>query len=186
MLELYRWNRRLESRSRFDIGGIGSDASSGMPRVGLKKLTRAVVGVEMNKSRKLALSDWSRAPLSYNRLAYCARDAWAGAVVMRELARRKPDMFGYDAILELLEEERSMAEIDRRARKRKQARRTIAEITSQFGKYARVGGCGGSIREGMPPMVKNELSRLHAIVIETAPDDVIQFEAEPLGLIIPD
>ena len=40
MLELYRWDSSLQARSRFDIGGVGTDSKC-LP-VGLQKLVRAI------------------------------------------------------------------------------------------------------------------------------------------------
>lgn len=108
-MELYRWNPCLDARSRFDIGGIGSD--SNRSRVGLQKLARAIVGVEMVKSKKVSMSDWSQIPLTNAQLCFASRDAWAGAAVMENIGRMH-DVMQVDSIASLVKgDERSMADV---------------------------------------------------------------------------
>ena len=188
MLELYRFNRNLRGRSRFDLGGLGSGVGS-KNRVGLARLARAVLGVEMKKSKKLAVSNWSRFPLTSGQVAYAARDAWAGAAVMHALGQRHPGTFGPEAMMELLREERSMGDLSRRAARRRRARLQLKDIKAQFREYSQIdcrddddAGGSGSGSGRMPKMVRDEIPRLQAVMAETAPDGLIGFDAEPLGL----
>ena len=104
-----RWNPCLDARSRFDIGGIGSD--SNRSGVGLQKLARAIVGVEMVKSKKVSMSDWSQIPLTNAQLCFASRDAWAGAAVMENIGRMH-DVMQVDSIASLVKgDERSMADV---------------------------------------------------------------------------
>lgn len=182
MLELHRWNRRLVARSRFDLGGIGSTPT--FRRVGLKRLVRAVLGVELRKSKKLAVSNWSRVPLTNSQLAYCARDAWAGAAVLHDLAERDPDQFGTDALRSLLRRERSVNELNERASERKRAKEELKEIFHQLKLYAEIEEGTRSLKDMMPPLVKKEVARLQDVIDETAPDGLITFDTKPLGLLL--
>jgi len=125
MLELYR-RLNLVGNCRFDLAGIGSQPDR---MTGLKTLALDLVGVKMCKSKKLARSDWSLLPLTNKQLAYCARDAWAGAAVMDVLMQRRPDVFGIEEIMSLVNaQERSMEDIDQRARSRKQAKIALKNL----------------------------------------------------------
>lgn len=182
MLELYRFNRRHRARSRFDLGGIGSGRGSKL-RVGLQRLVRAVVGVEMKKSKKLAMSNWSNAPLSMQQVEYAARDAWAGAAVMDDLAERHPDMFAPERILSLLKDERPIQQVHKRAARRKKARIQLKEILNQYEQYSSFDLHNEKKMSGvLPPVVLAEMGRLKGILDETSPDGLIGFDAEPLGL----
>lgn len=182
MLELYRFNRSHMARSRFDLGGIGSGQGS-KHRVGLQRLVRAVLGVEMKKSKKLAMSNWSKAPLSRQQVQYAARDAWAGAAVMYDLAERYPDIFSPDRILSLLKNERPIEQVHKRAARRKSARLQLKEIHEQYQQYSKFDWHNEEKMRGeLPHVVLEETSRLKDILHETSPDGLIGFDAEPLGL----
>eukprot|EP00550_Attheya_septentrionalis_P000603 CAMPEP_0198283570 /NCGR_PEP_ID=MMETSP1449-20131203/3143_1 /TAXON_ID=420275 /ORGANISM="Attheya septentrionalis, Strain CCMP2084" /LENGTH=326 /DNA_ID=CAMNT_0043980239 /DNA_START=128 /DNA_END=1105 /DNA_ORIENTATION=- len=141
MLELYRWNKRLVAKSRFDVGGVGSSTPSKNTR-GLKSLVTAVLGVELEKSKKVARSDWSKVPLTNKQVAYGARDAWAGAAILFDLAERDPNAFGSDAILSLLKAtERPIHEVHLRAQQRKAAKLKVKAMKSTI----------------MPPLVRDEV-----------------------------
>jgi len=73
---LYSYHLGIENASRciFELGGIQS--------VGLKCITKRVTGVELSKTTDSR--DWTKY-LSKKQLSYCARDAWAGAVVFNSL-----------------------------------------------------------------------------------------------------
>lgn len=189
MLELYRWNKNLDAKGRFDIGGIGSD--SNRSRVGLQKLVRAIIGVELLKSKKTAMSDWSRIPLSTKQLSYASRDAWAGAAVMENIGKMNAEM-SVDNIAALAKErERDMEDVDMRARTRKKTRLETKEIMDEMKSMSSY--LQGSekmngrerhehLMQIMPDATKAEMRRLQKILDETAPDDLIFFEADKLGL----
>ena len=73
---LYSYHLGIDNASRctFELGGIQS--------VGLKCITKRVTGVELSKTTDSR--DWTKY-LSKKQLSYCARDAWAGAVVFNSL-----------------------------------------------------------------------------------------------------
>ena len=181
MLELYRWNPCLDARSRFDIGGVGSD--SNRSRVGLQKLVRAIVGVEMVKSKKVSMSDWSQIPLTNAQLCYASRDAWAGAAVMENIGRMH-DVMQVDSIASLVKgNERSMADVDMRARTRKRTKIKMKDILSEAKDMALPGKERyEDLLQAMPQKTKEEIKRLQRILDETAPDDLIFFDAEKFGL----
>ena len=180
MLELYRFNRQLKARSRFDLGGIGSGRGS-KQRIGLQRLVRAVLGVEMKKSKKLAMSNWSK-PLTKQQVEYAARDAWAGAAVIDDLSNRHPETFSAESIARLLRDERPIQEIHKRATKRKKARTQLKTIREQYQQYSAFDLQYKPQKLGLPPIVIEELDRVREILEETSPDGLIGFDAEPLGL----
>jgi len=121
MLELYRtFGDRLQGRCRFDIAGIGSEEGR---MIGLKSLLMNIVGVELKKPKRVTTSNWSSLPLSEQQLHYSARDAWAAVAIMDKLRQRRADVFGSKgSIFSLLRSERSLHDIDKRARMRKEAK----------------------------------------------------------------
>lgn len=180
MLELYRFNRQLKARSRFDLGGVGSGRGS-KQRIGLQRLVRAVLGVEMKKSKKLAMSNWSK-PLTKQQVEYAARDAWAGAAVIDDLSNRYPETFSAESIARLLRDERLIQEIHKRATRRKKARTQLKTIREQYQQYSAFDLQYKPQKLGLPPIVIEELDRLTEVLEETSPDGLIGFDAEPLGL----
>merc|ERR1719271_1330462 len=90
-------------------------------------------------------------------------------------------------MMELLREERSMGDLSRRAARRRRARLQLKDIKAQFREYSQIDcrdddDAGGSGSGRMPKMVRDEIQRLQAVMAETAPDGLIGFDAEPLGL----
>ena len=193
MLELYRWNRSLNARSRFDIGGIGS--SNNGNRVGLQRLVRAIVGVELVKSKRVAMSDWSQIPLTVKQLNYASRDAWAGAAVMENLSLMYGDKMQADVIGNMIMEiERDMLDIDVRAKERKEAKGEMKKIFDQMKRYSaylkpssnKDISCDEDCNNMAPGLwngvVKEEKDRLQKIIDETSPDGLLFFPQESLGL----
>lgn len=99
MLELHRWDDDVaeEVFGRFDIGGIGSSKGRS---ASLKTLAKVILGLELPKSKKIAMSNWAKAPLSKTQIQYAARDAWVAAAVMDELCRLDPSLFATMSVLE--------------------------------------------------------------------------------------
>ncbi len=196
MLELYRWNKMLQARSRFDIGGIGS--SHNCHRVGLQRLVRAIVGVELVKTKRVTMSDWSQVPLSMKQLNYASRDAWAGAAVMENLGCMYEEYMHVDVIGTMIRDvEREMVDLDFRAKERKEAKMKLKEIIQQMKQHSgnRVknenmndaGYYGGDNSQNdlpawWPIVVKEEKDRLQQIIDNTAPDGLLFFPQELLGL----
>jgi hypothetical protein len=188
MLELYRWDNRLNCSSRFDIGGVGSTAKRN--RVGLQKLTKALVGVEIPKTKRISRSDWSQVPLSEAQLIYAARDAWAGAAVMKNIHKMNRHTH-IDVIADMVKEkERPMIDVHVRARKRRKAKRDFKDIMDEMKALSTYLTPAEEIRRGttfsrlqliMPQEVRTELDRLQKIIDDTSPDGLLFFDAEELG-----
>lgn len=183
MLELYRWDATLNARGRFDVAGIGP--GSKRTRMGLQKIVRALVGVELPKSKKVAMSDWSQVPLSSQQLVYASRDAWAGAAVMENLGRDCRDEMHVDLIAKMVKEnERDMAEVDERAKRRKKARIKSKGILADAKEMAFEMDPDKKFRlkDLMSTTDKEEMDRLQIILDETAPDGIFYFDSDELGL----
>lgn len=191
MLELYRWNNSLQAKCRFDIGGIGSTSSG--RRVGLQRLVRAIVGVELVKSKRVTMSDWSQVPLSMKQLNYASRDAWAGAAVIENLSLMYEDAMNVDLIgSKILDIERDMEELDIRARQRKRAKKKVKNYMNEmknFSKYIRKGVDYLELEDGEEinlvermEYLKDQFDYNRQIMDETAPDGLLFFPPEMLGL----
>ena len=134
-IELYR-DSGLAVRGRFDLGGVGAISAQrrvGLAQrpcgrddfrrtivalVGLATLAKTVLGLEeFWKSKKLAMSNWTRRPLSEKQVLYAARDAWVGAAVFAKLAL-EPDVAG----------ELDLPELEDRARRRREAKRALKKL----------------------------------------------------------
>jgi len=162
------------------------------------------VGVELPKSKQITMSDWSKVPLDERQLVYASRDAWAGAAVMENLGRMYEEMH-VESIAALLAGERDMADIDGRARNRKEAKTEIKAIAAQMSQLSAFldsstsgtgksggrrnpngngnrKGCSHLWRDAMPDEVKREIDRLQDILDQTSPDGLIFFDADSLGL----
>ena len=180
MLELYRWNQHYDSKGRLDLSGIGSTSQM----VSLQKLVRAIVGVELPKSKKTAMSDWSRVPLSERQLTYASRDAWAGAAIMENLNLLFPSM-NVEVLGDLVHDrERDMEDIDIRRRLRKGAKTKVKDVMRQFKKYVNHSSKHKQLYlpSIMPLLIKEEIERLKTVMDENAPDSIQYFEAESRGL----
>ena len=123
------WRGTLHARSRLDIGGIGSNRHG---TTGLQRLAKSILGVNLKKSKKQALSDWSQVPLTDAQLIYSARDAWSGAAIVSQLADADPDTFGTEALIDLLKHEIPMQELIHRVQSRKKAKAKLASILKPY------------------------------------------------------
>jgi hypothetical protein len=179
MLELRQKWTRLEARSRLDLGGIGA---SGSQRLGLKQLTSKILGVDLPKSRRLTMSNWSQVPLSSAQLAYSARDAWAGAAIIAELAARDPDTFGTEALVDLLRPQRSIDDLYHRQRRRKEAKNLLSSLVApySFKEKARQ----PEKTSDMPTWKAKVVSNLKHVMKENRLDHQDVFDVEPLGFSI--
>jgi len=174
MLELYRdWGCSGDFRGRFDMGGIGGKNGR---TVSLKALTKAVVGVEMEKSKKIAVSDWGKVPLSKTQIAYCARDAWAAAAIMTKLGETDPEAFSTLALIHLLEDEVNMAELDKRASERKVAKTRYHEIVGK--------GDDKISMKDLPEDLREEAGQLTETMRKLAPPSTIVFDVGHLGITV--
>lgn len=178
MLELWECWGRLEARSRLELGGIGSSTKTGNS-IGLQRLTSSIVGVDLRKTKKRALTDWSQVPLTQDQLAYSARDAWAGAAVVAELSRVDPGTFGTAALLGMLKSEQPIQDLYKAAKQRKHAKMQLSTLL-----HHNVPSPKQSSRKKMPPKVKQKVSKLRRILEQTTRGGPMVFNVEPLGFTI--
>ena len=159
----------------------------------MEKLVREIVGVELAKSKKIAMSDWSMIPLTDIQVMYASRDAWAGAAVMENIG--KYDGLDVDCIAQMLRgKEREMQEVDSRARLRKQAKLEMKEIITKVKEMASSLHGGSDVKDNgdpndkkssrrdsyaslldlMPKETRAEVDRLQIILDDTSPDGPIR------------
>jgi len=178
MLELYRFNSKLQGKSRFDLGGIASPSSS--KRIGLKTLVHTLLGIDLKKSKRLAMSNWSK-PLTEAQINYSARDAWAGAAVLEALGRIHPNNFSSSAIHDVVSNERHVMELHERAALRKKSKQELKRILHQFKIYSNVSQTSENCELVFPSRLQEKVDKLKLVVKETAPDGVKHFDEEFLG-----
>jgi hypothetical protein len=183
MLELVRsWDPESSSsssasslvvRGRMDIGGLGGKA--GRTR-SLKDLAFAILGVDIPKSKKIAVSDWGKVPLTTSQITYAARDAWVAAAIMNELALRDPNTCSTQSLLQLVsQEEASILDLDRRAVARKKVKTEFVGI---------VGGKGEEKvdKKDLTDAQRKRVKELEAEMKDLAPPRPFQFDMEKLGI----
>ena len=181
MIELFRhWdpsvtpqqNTITDIRGRFDIGGIGGKNGE---TLSLKRLANGILGVELPKSRKIAISNWGKIPLSDQQIAYAARDAWIAAAVMHEMARLDEATFSTEAISNLvLPNEVPIVELDKRATARKVVKLQYLEIMGR-----------GDTRVSKNDLSEERLEKvieLEAEMKDLAPPRPPLFDIDNLGL----
>lgn len=177
MLDLHRWcNGALEARSRFELGAIRTTNSKGS--LGLKALAKSILGVDLMKSRRLAMSDWSQVPLTDAQLAYCARDAWAGAAIMATLAQYDPETFDTKNVVKMLKSQRPLRELNARSLKRKSAKIQLADLLSPYQVQQQKPVVS---METLPTGIRQRVERLHDLMKELAPDKQSTYNIERLG-----
>jgi hypothetical protein len=169
------WRSKLDARSRLDLGGIG-----GGQVTGLKGLSRAILQVDLPKSTRLATSNWARLPLTKDQLEYSARDAWAGAAIVEELAKRDPETFSSESLKSLLQFQPSIEDIHYKAVERKKARAQLTKLLAPF----REKNHSFSSLCRIPVSGRYEASRLQGTIKATAPVKPLLFDVSPLGILI--
>jgi len=202
MVELYRWcldhgggndpvwavpHRPI--LTRFDMGGIGLTEGRGRT-IGLARLVAGILGLTIPKSKRLAMTRWSkRPPLSAMEITYAARDAWAGAAIMERLAALDHDRFGPEAIRKVLEEQmvdedrplRPIWEISKRQKLRKAVRTEWKEIGSRIKQTQLQNSVDAGGNEN--DVEKKRHNDLYAQLKELAPTPPISFEiTKSMGL----
>jgi ribonuclease D len=145
--------------------------------VGLQRLTSSILGVDLGKTKKQAMSDWSQVPLTDAQLIYSARDAWAGAAIVTELAAVDPDTFGTAALLDLLKTEQSMEDLIHLVKSRKQAKTQLASVLKPYVPSKK----RAAPRKEMPEKVKKKVRTLKRVLAETTRGGLVAFDVEPLG-----
>ena len=168
MMELSQcWGGRLVARSRLNLGDLGTTGYS----LGIKRMARGILGLDVPKGRKMATRNWAQLPLTDSQLAYCGRDAWVGAAVVDVLADRAPEVFSPDAIRSMLAAEPPVQELCRRARLRKRAKMQFKSLISTW----------GPTLENAPEADQAEATRLRRVMRDLAPPRTFEFDATSLG-----
>ena len=163
----------FEARSRLNLGGIGVK-SKGKETTGLKRLSNAILNVELLKSRKLASGDWSQVPLSEKQVAYCARDAWAGAAIVEELIVRDPATFSPGSLKCLLANQQSVEAMTALAMERKLARTELTSLMAPFQSQRS--------KRRIPSNVRREATRLQGTIKASKPKPPLAFDVSSLGI----
>jgi ribonuclease D len=174
MLELVRaWKSSdMDICGRFDIGGIGGNNGRTMS---LKNLAKGILGVDLFKSKRLAISNWASVPLTDKQIDYAARDAWASAAILQELHRRDPKTYSPQSLLDLVApDEIGMKEMDVRARARKDAKTQYLDIVGK--------GDTKVDRKDLSKEQLGEVKRLQGVMKELAPPRYYEFDVEHLGI----
>jgi len=174
LMELRRKWGLVEAKSRFELGGIGVDGFDGKP-VGLKRLSKSILSVDLPKNNVLACSNWNRMPLTRQQISYSARDAWSSAAIVKELAARAPKNFSPAPLCSLLSDQPSIAHLNYLALRRKDAR---VELSSLRGRSAMFP------REERPQSITRRAARLKRTIRATAPSRPMIFDISPLGFVI--
>ena len=175
MLELHTEWKGMEARSRFDLGGIGGDKSA---VTGLRTLCAGVLHMDLPKSKRLAMSDWSQLPLTDEQLCYCARDAWVGAAVAAELEALSPATFAPDRLVLRLQTQRTVRDLTQRQANRKQAKQLLVAIQAPYS-FARK----KQVQNTRLPQWKQRIVKdLKEVMRENRYDGLEVYDALELGL----
>lgn len=167
MIELYRHWGDIPCRSRLDLGGIGMKGPS-IGMIGLKRLTKAILGVDLVKNKKITMSDWSKVPLTQEQLNYCARDAWAGAAIVEVLAQADPNTYSTACLIEMLSKtELNMDVVNQRALERRRAKTRLKLLLDGH--------------DALTPEVQEEVDSLRVIMKQQAPVGLVPFDILRLG-----
>mmetsp|Transcript_2651 Transcript_2651/g.4105 ORF Transcript_2651/g.4105 Transcript_2651/m.4105 type:complete len:356 (-) Transcript_2651:1724-2791(-) len=133
-LELYRWSKEsfedvgqhYELKSRFDLGCLLPHKTPPL-RAGIKELGETVLGVSLNKSKKISMSNWGLRNLSDIQIAYAARDAWVAAAVIERLQKGNEEVFGTDSLMksDFMKNQTPVEEMDERKREKKRLKEKL-------------------------------------------------------------
>jgi len=148
-LELYRWSKESfddaqgsfqeqtqqqtpqlwEMTSRFDLGCILPSKNPSL-RAGIRELAQKILGTEINKAKKLSMSNWGKRHLTLEQISYAARDAWVSAAIVERLQKSNNDVFRAEALMEMefMKSQRVLSVMDERATSRKLAKQVLKEI----------------------------------------------------------
>lgn len=147
----HTWGVHFLAPNRLDLGGIvpmisGTEKdfhedrnheddpclshASTMNQTGLRTATTHVLGLDLPKSRRIAVSNWARTPLSHDQVVYAARDAWAALAVADCLALVDPDRYGAKAWLQRFSKQESyLSELQSRRKTLRRVRRAIRRLS---------------------------------------------------------
>jgi len=182
-IELHEDWEGLEARSRFDLGGMSGDKGS---VAGLQSLCANFLGLDLPKSKRLAMSDWSQLPLADTQLMYCARDAWAGAAVAAELEALLPETFSSEALTRRFRSQRTLKDLSERLRKRKQAKQLVATLRApeSFSSRKKTKMKNKDFHTTNPPEWKQKLlNELRDVMRQNRYDGLDIYDTVELGLV---
>lgn len=81
----------------FDVGKVAAEVGRVRPNAGLKEVTKAVLGWEIEKSKEITLSDWNKEVLDECQVLYACMDAFVSYHIGKELiSYENHDEFGVD------------------------------------------------------------------------------------------
>ncbi|GMI01285.1 hypothetical protein TrLO_g1111 [Triparma laevis f. longispina] len=93
-------------------------------------MTLAILGIELEKSRRIMLSDWSE-KLDEEQMEYACRDAWAGGRVFERLREVWSEVFGEEVLEEIVGMQMNVVELERRRKNRRLAKGNISKLKMQ-------------------------------------------------------
>lgn len=136
LVELHDLWGSLDAKSRFDLGVVipkFGTKSRIRNKSGLKGLCRSILGVDLPKDKADSQTDWASVPLNENQIIYAARDAWAGAAIANTLAEYDADLFGREALSDLLQQsETPIVQLAVRRQRRRQAKRDLEALLHPY------------------------------------------------------
>lgn len=142
----------LDAKSRLDLGLLGYPHQN---QLGLKALTRIVLQRNLDKPKRITISNWSKFPLSGEQIAYSARDAYAGAAIVDELAHRNPTTFATQGLIQLLRKQPAVGKVLLRKKRRKDARKGLKSFQKAYETDA-----------SMPARVRHKVAELKNVLKE--------------------
>ena len=168
------WDDGLDAKSRLDLCGVGMCDKQ---RRGLKRLTEHILGVTLSSCDGAQRSNWRKMPLTKDQLVYSARDAWAGAAIAQTLADSDHDTFGYEALLETLQDQKSIFTIAKRWNKRRFAKNQLNKLLEGLPKHRRS-------HKNLPREIQGRVRRYRQLVRENHPvfHDPLAFKVDHLGI----
>jgi hypothetical protein len=174
LLELHDLWGNLDAKSRFDLGVVVPQTGTKSEirnKSGLKRLCRSILGLDLPKEKADSQTDWASVPLNDNQIIYAARDAWAGAAIVKRLAEFDANVFGHQALIDLLQQsETPMGQLSERRVRRKQAKRDLDELLLQY----------ESSMERLPKRVGRKAQGLREIINARVIDQKIVFQTHHL------
>ena len=123
----------------------------------------------------MAAGNWNQIPLSDKQIAYCARDAWAGAAIVDELKARDPETFSPHNLRSLLEGQQSIEEMATLAMERKLARTELTSLVAPFRTQRHS-------RKRIPISVHRDVCRLQNTIKALRPHPPLAFDVSSLGI----
>jgi hypothetical protein len=135
----------VDVRGRVDLSDVYK-ATKGLEQdvgqaFGIKRLCAALLGVEIDKPKKVSMSNWERAPLDRRQIEYAALDAWAGRAIYESIRC----LHGADAILAAARRDNSPAEDkEEEVQRRKVRKRAKLKRDREREAASRVPGCSAA------------------------------------------